>query len=145
MHPYPHHYKVSATASTQGDLATSAASAPPLAVNPPPEFDGPEGYWSPETLLTAAVADCLILTFRAIARASKFEWRSLTCETEAVLERVAGNSQFTRFISRARLEVPAGSDEARAHQLLEKAERGCLVANSLSGTRELVVEIVVAA
>jgi len=141
MHPYPHHYRVTATATAQGEVATGSGSLPPLAVTSPPEFDGPEGHWSPETLLAAAVADCLVLTFRAIARASKFEWLSLTCETEAVLERVGGNSQFTRYVTRARLEVPAGTDEARARQLLEKAERGCLVANSLNGARELVAEI----
>jgi organic hydroperoxide reductase OsmC/OhrA len=143
MHPYPHHYRVTATATPQGEVATGSGTLPGVAVTSPPEFDGPEGYWSPETLLAAAVADCLVLTFRAVARASKFEWRSLQCETEAVLERVGGNSQFTRFVTRARLEVPAGSDEARARQLLEKAERGCLVANSLNGARELVAEIVV--
>jgi organic hydroperoxide reductase OsmC/OhrA len=143
MHPYPHHYRVTATATAQGEVATGSGSLPPLAVMSPPEFDGPEGFWSPETLLAAAVSDCLVLTFRAIARASKFEWRALHCETEAVLERVGGNSQFTRFISRVRLEVPAGTDEARARQLLEKAERGCLVANSLNGARELVAEIVI--
>jgi organic hydroperoxide reductase OsmC/OhrA len=144
MHPYPHQYRVTAAATPQGEVVTTSGNLPPLAVNPPPQFDGPEGYWSPETLLAAAVADCLVLTFRAIARASKLEWRSLECETEAVLERVGGNSQFTRFITRARLAVPAGTDEARARQLLEKAEHGCLVANSLSGARELVAEIVIA-
>ena len=142
MHPYPHHYRVTAAATPQGEVATSAGNLASLAFTSPPQFDGPEGYWSPETLLAAAVADCLVLTFRAVARASKLEWRSLHCETEAVLERVGGNSQFTRFITRARLELPAGADEARARQLLEKAERGCLVANSLNGARELVAEIV---
>lgn len=142
MHPYPHHYHVTATAAAQGEVATTSGTLPAIAVTSPPQFDGPEGHWSPETLLAAAVADCFILTFRAIARASKFEWTSLAAETEAVLERVGPNSQFTRFITRARLVVPAGADAERARALLEKAERGCLVANSLTGARELVAEVV---
>jgi len=144
MHPYPHTYRATASAAATGMVNVGSPGLPDLPSAPPPEFDGPGGVWSPETLLCAAISDCFVLTFRAIARASKFEWQALQCETEAVLERVGGNSQFTRFISRVRLEVPAGTDEARARQLLEKAERGCLVANSLNGARELVADVVIA-
>jgi organic hydroperoxide reductase OsmC/OhrA len=35
-----------------------------------------------------------------------------------------------------------GTDAARARTLLEKSEHGCLVANSLTGKRELVAEII---
>lgn len=142
MHPYPHVYEASAQAAPAGLVAVSSPALPALATSPPPQFDGPEGHWSPETLLCASVADCLILTFRAIARASKFEWLSLDCRTEGTLERVEGNSRFTRFTSHVTLKVPAGTDAARAQLLLEKAEHGCLVANSLTAKRELVAQII---
>jgi organic hydroperoxide reductase OsmC/OhrA len=38
--------------------------------------------------------------------------------------------------------VPPGTDAARAQELLERSERGCLVANSLKGERTLQVTIV---
>jgi organic hydroperoxide reductase OsmC/OhrA len=142
MHPYPHRYRASAAAGHAGPVQVASEVLPTFASGPPPEFDGPGGIWSPETLLVAAVADCFILTFRAIARASRFEWRALHCETEGLLERTDAGTWFTVFRTHARLEVPAGSDIERAKVLLEKAERGCLVANSLRGARELTSEVV---
>ena len=113
--------------------------------NRPAEFGGPGDLWSPETLLVAAIADCFILTFRAVARAGKLEWQSLDCETEGTLERVDGVTSFTRYVTRARLRLAPGADAARAHELLERAERGCLVANSLRGEQKLEIEILDAA
>jgi organic hydroperoxide reductase OsmC/OhrA len=142
VHPYPHLYRVAAAATGTGNVTLSSAALPDIASAPPPEFDGPGGLWSPETLLCASVADCFILTFRAIARASKFEWLGLECITEGTLERAEGGARFTRFVTRATLRVPAGADAARARLLMDKAEHGCLIANSLTGARELVAEVV---
>jgi organic hydroperoxide reductase OsmC/OhrA len=141
MHPYPHLYRVTASGSASGDVTTGSPDLPDLAVAPPPEFDGPGGRWSPETLLCAAVADCFVLSFRAVAKASRFEWTTLACGIEGTLERVDGVTRFTRFVNHARLQVPAGADPARAQALLEKAEKVCLVTNSLTATTELVVEV----
>jgi peroxiredoxin-like protein len=141
MHPYPHQYRVSASTAATGAVAVSSADLPTITSGPPPEFDGPGGVWSPETLLCAAVADCFVLTFRAIARASKFEWIALQCETEGVLEKTAGGTRFTRFITRAKLQVAPGTDAAKAQQLLEKAEHSCLIANSLTASRELIAKV----
>ena len=101
--------------------------------------------WSPESLLCAAVADCFILTFRAVSRAAKFDWLTLQCRVEGTLERVDGQSRFTRFATHATLSVPAGADAAKARALLERAEHGCLIANSLRGTRTLDAEVIEAA
>lgn len=142
MHPYPHLYAASADGAPTEPVQVTSPGLPALATTPPPQFDGPEGTWSPETLLCASVADCLILTFRAVARASKFEWHRMSCRVEGTLEKVEGTSKFTRFISHVTLHVPAGTDAARAKLLLEKSEHGCLVANSLTGKRELIADII---
>ncbi len=141
MHAFPHVYKVKVDSAAEGEVRLGAEGLPQLATMPPPEFDGPPGYWSPETLLTAAVADCFVLSFRAIARASKFDWKSLSADVEGVLERVDGVNRFTRFTTRAALVVPAGADAARARMLLEKAEKVCLISNSLTGERHLECEV----
>ena len=88
-------------------------------------------------MLAAAVASCFKLSFKAIARAAKFEWVSIRCDVVAVLDRVDKVTQFTEFHQTVLLEVPAGSDEAKALRLLEKAERSCLVTNSLTGVTRL--------
>lgn len=142
MHPYPHRYIASAQARAVGSVVTSAPGLPPIETAPPPEFDGPTGFWSPETLLTAAVADCFILTFRAVARAARFEWITLACQAEGTLERLEGQSRFTRFATTARLTVPPDADMTRARGLLEQAEHGCLIANSLRAERALSTEVI---
>lgn len=144
MHPYPHVYKVSVAAPAEGEVALRGADLPDMPLMAPPEFDGPPGYWSPETLLAGAVASCFILSFRAIARASKLEWTGLSADVEAVLERAEGVTRFTRVTVRARLDVPAGVDEAKARALMEKAEKVCLVSNSLNAERHLEAEVVAA-
>ncbi|HET8748485.1 MAG TPA: OsmC family protein, partial [Ramlibacter sp.] len=132
MHPFPHHYRTVASATQDGLVQLGTESAPTLETSAPPEFGGPPGYWSPETLLVGAIADCYILTFRAVARASRLEWRNLAVEVEGVLDRVEGVTRFVRFTLKPRLEITAGASDTLARTVLEKAKRGCLVTNSLN-------------
>ena len=141
MHPFPHRYLVHAAVRPDGDVPLSTEGVRVIESAPPKEFDGPGNQWSPEGLLTAAVADCFVLSFRAIAAASKYGWTSLEARTEGTLDRVEGKMRFTRFDTHAKLHVPDGSDVERAKKLLEKAEQTCLVANSLSSERHLSVEV----
>ncbi len=131
MQDFPHNYLVSAEAQSTSNVQLSSAGLQPIQSAPPAEFGGPGDQWSPESLLVAAVADCFVLSFRAIARASKLEWESLSCSTDGVLDRVDKLTRFSDFNVKAELVAPAGTDEAKAHRLLEKAEALCLVTNSL--------------
>jgi organic hydroperoxide reductase OsmC/OhrA len=142
MHPFPHRYQVNIAAKPEGAFRLSSEGLPEIASMPPPEFDGPGGYWSPETLLLASLGDCTMLTFRAIAKASRFEWRELSADVRGLLERIDGNSRFTRIEIQVRLVVPAGADVAKAKSLLEKAEQGCPISNSLKAERHLECEVV---
>jgi len=110
----------------------------------PAEFDGPGDRWSPETLLAGAVADCFILTFRAVAKASRVSWLSLDCEVTGTLDRVDRVMQFARFDMTAHLVLPAGEDSARAREALEKAERNCLISRSLKASIALDVTVEIA-
>lgn len=141
MHPYPHVYSASAAGQSTGPVTAGSPQLPSMVTAAPPEFDGPGGVWSPETLLCASLADCFILTFRAVSRAARFEWSRLECRVEGVLERVGRTSQFTRYTTFAKLTVAEGADAAKARELLERAEQGCLIANSLRGARALETEI----
>jgi len=142
MHPFPHRYTVAADARPDGDVPLSSEGVRVIESAPPREFDGPGNQWSPEQLLTAAVVDCFVLGFRAIAQASKFRWLHLEARTQGNLDRIQGKMQFTRFDTHAKLQVAAGTDLERARRLLEKAELSCLVANSLASERHLTCEIV---
>lgn len=137
MHPFPHRYQAAATAAPADDIAIESPGLQGFPSAAPAEFDGPGNRWSPETLLVAAVADCFILTFRAIAGFSKLPWTSLTCEVSGTVDRVDRVTQFTAFEVRARLKVPAGTDQEQAHRLLAKAEQSCLITRSLKATAHL--------
>lgn len=141
MSSYPHHYAASAFAQHEGYVSLESPGLPALSTAAPAEFGGPGDHWSPETLCVGAVADCFILTFRAVARAAKLPWLSLRAEAVGTLDRLERSTQFTHFTLRASLEVPAGVSEAEARAALERADRGCLIRNSLKGTSQLDVRI----
>ena len=132
---FPHRYSVAAVANQEGDVALESERLPPLASAPPAEFGGPGDRWSPETLLVAAVADCFVLTFRAIAQASKLPWSALRCDVEGVLDRIERITQFTEFRTSVSLRVPPGTNRQQAERLLRRAEETCLITNSLKGVR----------
>jgi peroxiredoxin-like protein len=132
MHPFPHRYVAIASATLEGDILLDSESLPTLRTAAPAEFGGRGDRWSPETLLIGAVADCFILTFRAVAKASSLPWVSLSCEAEGTLDRVERVTRFTEITVRATLEVPPEVEEAKALRLLERAEQICLVTNSLN-------------
>ena len=142
MQEYPHQYVVSAQAPSDGEIQVSSPGLESLPSMPPAEFGGPGDRWSPETFLVAAVADCFILTFRAVARGAKFEWNSVQCDVEGVLNRVDRVTRFTDYNVHVTLKVPAGSDLQKAERLIEKSEHVCLVTNSLNGDSHLEISIV---
>ena len=134
MQAFPHRYRVKGAGGVTGVVELTADRLPMLPSASPIEFDGPGDRWSPETLLVGAVADCFILTFRAVAKASRVSWISLDCEVTGTLDRVDHVTQFTRFDIAARLVVPAGENADQARRALEKSERTCLVSSSLKGS-----------
>jgi peroxiredoxin-like protein len=143
MQAFPHRYSVKGSGRAGGDVELTAERLAALPSASPAEFGGPGDRWSPETLLVGAVADCFILTFRAIAAASKLSWISLDCDVTGTLDRVNNVAQFTGFDMTAHLVVPAGENADRARRALDKAERNCLISSSLKGSVALnaVVEI----
>jgi peroxiredoxin-like protein len=143
MQAFPHHYKVEAKAGFTGNVVLSGAALPSLDSAPPAAFDGPGNLWSPEDLLVASVADCYILSFRAISQMSKLSWTSLECRVEGILDRVERVTQFTAFKISARLEIGDEKDRERAERLLQKAEENCLIANSLKAAPSLETEVAV--
>lgn len=143
MQPYPHHYRASASITVESAVTLRSDGLPDLPSDAPAEFGGPGDQWSPETLLVASVADCFILTFKAIARASKLEWKALECEVEGVLDRVNSVTQFTHYDIHAKLWIAGGVDEHKARHILEKSEAVCLITNSLKGEKQLHAEVII--
>lgn len=133
-----------ASACRRGTVRLTGERLPDLASASPAEFGGPGDLWSPETLLVAAVGDCFALTFRAVAAASKLAWAMLSCSVTGTLDRVERVTQFTAFEVRVELEIAPGSDAELARRVVDKAERHCVVSNSLKASVHVVPTITIA-
>jgi len=143
MQELPHLYKVKVNGSPTNNVKVFAENLPPLEVAPPKGFDGPGDQWSPEELLMASVANCLVLSFRAIAKASNFDWLSIECESQGELNKVDKKILFTKIFTQARLVISSGGDENKAERLLNRAEQTCFISNSLSAESHFECEIVI--
>lgn len=138
--PYFYQVKIEWQTETKAELTTG--TLPRLIVSPPPEFGGPEGSWTPEHLFVAAVNSCFLSTFLAIARNSKMEFIEFNCTATGKLEKLAiGGLQITEIILKPILTLPAGVDLGRAERILQKAEKNCLISNSIKTQVRLESEI----
>jgi organic hydroperoxide reductase OsmC/OhrA len=142
MKPLPHLYEIHLKGTPTGYASVSAEGLPDLRLAPPPDFGGPGDAWSPEQLLLAAVETCFLLTLRVVAQASKVEFTALHVRAEGTVDRTDSVTRFTKIVLRPRLTVAPGVDRSRAMRALEKSEKACLVAASLSTPVRLEAEIV---
>jgi organic hydroperoxide reductase OsmC/OhrA len=137
-------YRVSASSTTlRSGVAVAEEIQPSIAFSAPPEFQGEPGRWTPEHFFLASVAGCFVSTFSGIANFSRFEFLSLELETEGTIEKDEVGWRFTRVNLRPRLKIPLEKDRERANRLLEKAEKTCLVARSLTSRIVLEPEVLV--
>lgn len=104
-----------------------------MEVATPPEFPkGMPGIWSPEHLFTAAVSSCFMTTFLAIAEHSKLEFTGLSCPAEGVLDKKEGKFAMTEVLLKPVLSIPNAADKEKAVRVMIKAEKACLISNSIT-------------
>jgi organic hydroperoxide reductase OsmC/OhrA len=137
-------YRVNASSTTlRGGVAVAEEIQPSIPFSAPPEFQGEPGRWTPEHFFLASVAGCFVSTFSGIANFSKCEFVSLELEAEGTIEKEEGGWRFTRVNLRPRLKIAMEKDRERANRLLEKAEKTCLIARSLTSRIVLEPEVLV--
>ena len=139
-----HQYNATATVDPDSLVKLEIEGLASMESGPPKEFGGSGEQWSPEDLLIAAVADCFVLSFKAVATASKFQWTSLSCTATGTLDKVERAMQFTALNIKASLTVPADADVERAKALLQKSESVCFITNSLKAQKTLEIEVTAA-
>ena len=109
-----------------------APALPEVEVDAPPEFKGHEGVWTPEHLFVASVNSCFMTTFLAIAENSKLEVIKFNADAEGKLEKVEGQGlMITHITLRPTVIIKNSRDAERALRILEKAEKHCLITNSI--------------
>jgi peroxiredoxin-like protein len=128
------------TGERHGDLR--APVLPNVQVDAPPEFKGHEGVWTPEHLFVAAVNSCFMTTFLAIAENSKLEFLSFSADAKGKLEKLDGRGFImTEIVLRPKLLISHARDAERAGRILEKAEKNCLISNSIKTEMKLESEV----
>ncbi|MCM3905283.1 MAG: OsmC family protein [Pyrinomonadaceae bacterium] len=137
---YSYSTEVEWTGERGGDL--SAPDLPNLEVDAPPEFKGHEGVWTPEHLFVAAVNSCFMTTFLAIAENSKLEFVSFSADAKGMLEKLEGQGFImTEVVLRPKLLISHARDVERAGRILQKAEKNCLISNSIKTETRLEPEV----
>jgi peroxiredoxin-like protein len=137
----PHYYDAHLSGGPSGYAQVFVGGVPELSTAPPKEFDGPGDAWSPEHLLLAAIETCFLFTLRTVARLSNVEFTRTEVDAAGTVDRRDRVTRFTEIVLRAKVTVPAGSNQERARHAIEKAERNCLISASLAVPVRLEVEI----
>lgn len=128
-----HTYKVRARSTRVRSGVVAFDRVPePIRFSAPPEFLGEPRVWTPEHFFVAALVSCYVSTFSGIADASKFSFASLEVDAEGTIEKDAGGWRFTEVRLHPSVKIVQEQDRERAGRLLEKAERSCLIARSIS-------------
>lgn len=128
-----HRYQVLAKATrVRSGVVGSDVIAEPINFSAPPEFSGEPHVWTPEHFFVASVVACFVSTFSGMADISKFNFVSLEVESEGSLERDATGWKFTEIKLRPLLKLSQEKDSERGARLLEKAEKTCFIARSIT-------------
>jgi organic hydroperoxide reductase OsmC/OhrA len=109
----------------------SSRGKPPLLISSPPEFGGGRGLWSPEELFVASIEVCLMLTFVGIAEKRGLRFASYESTAEGLLELELQSYRFTRVSVAPVITLDDEPSFAAAREIIERAHRTCLVANSV--------------
>jgi len=137
MTPYYYHIDVRWNKERQGmmcspELKGNLGKNGCIEVATPPEFPkGVPGIWSPEHLYTASVASCFMTTFLAVAENSKLDFSSFSCRATGKLDTQDGKLLMTEVSLRSEVTIKSADKEELALRVMEKAEKACLISNSI--------------
>lgn len=139
----PKKYFYRSTVQWQGERKAILSSAGKLsfAVTPPPEFRGPDGFWTPEDLLVAAVNSCFLMTFLAYAARDQIALAGYQSEAEGVLELVDRKMVVTRIKLTVHVSLKSSSDVPKAQVILQLSKENCIISNSVKSAVELETKI----
>jgi len=137
-----HTYTTAVEWTKERRAALSSRGLPTIEVATPPNFPGGhEGIWSPEHLYTAAAEVCLMTTFLSFAERANLDFLSYKSEADGILDKVEKSLLMTRIHIKPTITVASEADRAEALKLIERAERYCLISNSIKS--EVTVEAIV--
>ncbi len=120
---------------------TNCSGKPSLEVATPPEFGGPANIWTPEDLLTSAVATCIMTSALFFTDRAKIQLRSYKSTATGTMEKTAAGLAITRIAVDVTIELDDMEQEAAVRKALEQAEKTCPISTSLSCPVELSINV----
>jgi peroxiredoxin-like protein len=143
MEAHKYHVDLEWTMDRKGEISSPTLNQI-LEVATPPEFPkGMPGIWSPEHLFTAAISSCFMTTFLAIAENFNLEFTSLTCTAEGILDKKDGKYAMTEIILKPVLTIPNVDYREKAEKVMIKAEKACLISNSVTSVIHLETTVLI--
>jgi len=101
-------------------------------VSTPPEFDGPDGDWSPEHLFLSSITCCFMSTYLVFVNKMKIENTGFECTATGQVEVVDGRYKCTYIHIYPKAFVGNEPDVEKARIAMEKAKKYCLISNSIN-------------
>ena len=95
------------------------------------QYGGDPALANPEQLLAAALAQCQMLTYLALAAKAGIEVVAYRDRAEASVGRLEGKTAITRVALEPHITLAPSQDADTARALVEKAHKYCFIANSL--------------
>ena len=115
-------------------------------VSIPEEMNGPGIGTNPDEMLLGAAATCYIITLAAMMERSHLEKKSLTLQSEGIVDVTNGVFTYKKIIHRPLIilhEDASDEDIKLAQKLAQKAETSCMISRAIKGNVELQLEMLV--
>jgi peroxiredoxin-like protein len=119
-------------AGDEKGIISSPAVRQSIPVSAPAEFGGVEGEWSPEHLFLGSVASCFMSTFLAFVKKIRFDISGFECSATGQVEVAEGKYKFTSIHLYPKVYIKNESEKEKAQLAMEKAEKYCLISNSIN-------------
>ena len=93
------------------------------------QYGGSAENRTPEHLFTAAILNCFLASFQIIAGTRGLVYDAIEARADAKVEKSDG----TLWVSECRIDatIHGCADRAQAGELLDRAERACIIKNSV--------------
>ncbi len=129
--PFSVHWQGSTSTTTYSrNGIVRSDGKPDILVSAAPKL-GDAARWNPEDMLGASLANCQMLTFLALAAKAGLDVRAYDDKAEAIMEMKDGKTRVTTIKVSPTVRVAGAFDQAKAHELFDKAHKYCIIANSI--------------
>jgi organic hydroperoxide reductase OsmC/OhrA len=123
---------------------TVSVDAITLPMSSAPSYRGDPSRANPEQLLVASLSACQAITYLFLAAKNQIPVIAYTDDAEGRLGLVDGRIRMSQVTLRPRITLEAGTNDARARELVMKAHESCFIANSVATPVEIVPTFVLA-